>query len=242
MPRLNLATMADKCQLVSRTALVVVLPFVAVLTFSQNIGASAQGSTSSPPSTWPGTIVDTESLLTTTTQSGAATTLLNVPVPTNESPGGKTPTTRQKGSAKVPKTTQPKSTKKVTTTSPSPTTATVIAAGAAAKESPAPSTPSGSGVDSSITTVLPADQVPNAVPESTWLALRKCESNNRYDINTGNGYYGAYQFAVGTWRKLGYSGYPHRAAPAVQDEAAKRLQAKAGWGQWPACSRKLGLR
>ena len=80
------------------------------------------------------------------------------------------------------------------------------------------------------------------IPESTWAALRKCESGGNYKINTGNGYYGAYQFAAGTWRRLGYSGLPHEAAPAVQDEAARKLQAKAGWGQWPACTRKLGLR
>jgi hypothetical protein len=75
-----------------------------------------------------------------------------------------------------------------------------------------------------------------------WYRLRMCESRNNYAINTGNGYYGAYQFAAPTWRALGYSGLPHEAPPAVQDEAARKLQAKAGWGQWPACARKLGLR
>jgi hypothetical protein len=75
-----------------------------------------------------------------------------------------------------------------------------------------------------------------------WAKLRKCESGGSYSINTGNGYYGAYQFALQTWRGLGYSGYPHEASPATQDEAAKKLQARGGWGQWPACSRKLGLR
>ena len=75
-----------------------------------------------------------------------------------------------------------------------------------------------------------------------WLALRKCESNNRYELNTGNGYYGAYQFKLGTWQKLGFPGYPHEAAPAVQDDAARVLQSKLGWGQWGACSRRLGLR
>ncbi len=80
------------------------------------------------------------------------------------------------------------------------------------------------------------------IPDSVWAALRKCESNGNYAINTGNGYFGAYQFAAGTWRKLGYSGLPHDAAPAVQDEAARKLQASAGWGPWPACTRKLGLR
>ena len=74
-----------------------------------------------------------------------------------------------------------------------------------------------------------------------WAALRKCESGDRYSLNSGNGYYGAYQFAIGTWQRLGFTGYPHEASPAVQDAAAKKLQAKSGWGQWPACARKLGL-
>jgi uncharacterized protein with LGFP repeats len=71
--------------------------------------------------------------------------------------------------------------------------------------------------------------------------LRVCESGNNYSINTGNGYYGAYQFNLATWRGLGYGGYPHQAAPATQDQAAHRLQAQRGWQPWPACSRKLGL-
>lgn len=75
-----------------------------------------------------------------------------------------------------------------------------------------------------------------------WARLRHCESGGRYDINTGNGYFGAYQFLVSTWNRLGYPGYPHEASPAMQDEAAQKLQARSGWGQWPACSRRLGLR
>lgn len=78
--------------------------------------------------------------------------------------------------------------------------------------------------------------------ESALAGLRKCESGNRYNLNTGNGYYGAYQFSPRTWKGLGLSGLPHEASPAEQDAAARKLQAKAGWGQWPACSRKLGLR
>ena len=31
-------------------------------------------------------------------------------------------------------------------------------------------------------------------------------------------------------------------APGVQDQAAAQLQARSGWGQWPACSRAAGLR
>jgi hypothetical protein len=74
-----------------------------------------------------------------------------------------------------------------------------------------------------------------------WAALRSCESNGNYADNTGNGYYGAYQFSAGTWHSLGYPGLPSNAAPAVQDQAAQRLQARSGWGQWPSCSRSLGL-
>ena len=56
-----------------------------------------------------------------------------------------------------------------------------------------------------------------------------------------NGYYGAYQFSLATWRGVGFSGLPSNAPPAVQDQAAQKLQARSGWGQWPACSRRLGL-
>ena len=79
-------------------------------------------------------------------------------------------------------------------------------------------------------------------PTETALAqLRHCESGGRYELNTGNGYFGAYQFSASTWLRLGFSGLPHKATPAVQDQAARKLQAKSGWGQWPACARKLGL-
>ncbi len=78
--------------------------------------------------------------------------------------------------------------------------------------------------------------------DDVWARLRRCESGGRYAINTGNGFYGAYQFVPRTWRGLGFPGMPHQALPHVQDEAAQKLQARSGWGQWPACSRRLGLR
>ncbi|HST65960.1 MAG TPA: transglycosylase family protein, partial [Mycobacteriales bacterium] len=60
--------------------------------------------------------------------------------------------------------------------------------------------------------------------------------------NTGNGYYGAYQFDAGTWRAYGGKRLPHQNSKAEQDRIAKRLYADRGWSPWPACSRKLGLR
>ena len=73
-------------------------------------------------------------------------------------------------------------------------------------------------------------------------ALRMCESTDDYTANTGNGYYGAYQFSPITWWWLGYLGYPHQASPAVQDQAARDLYAIFGWTPWPACSWYLGFR
>ncbi|WP_083769426.1 transglycosylase family protein [Acidimicrobium ferrooxidans] len=73
------------------------------------------------------------------------------------------------------------------------------------------------------------------------LALRDCESGGNYQADTGNGYYGAYQFAASTWAALGYGGLPNQAPPAVQDQAAEQLLARAGWGQWPVCSVLIGM-
>jgi len=85
-------------------------------------------------------------------------------------------------------------------------------------------------------------QAPQPAPaEGVWAELRNCESGGNYAEDSGNGYYGAYQFALSTWEGLGFSGLPSDAAPAVQDAAAEKLQALYGWGQWPACSAELGL-
>jgi hypothetical protein len=72
--------------------------------------------------------------------------------------------------------------------------------------------------------------------------LRVCESSNNYRDNTGNGYYGAYQFALQTWHDLGMSGRPDQAAPELQDHAAYTLYKRAGWSPWPACSQREHLR
>ena len=80
------------------------------------------------------------------------------------------------------------------------------------------------------------------VGDDVWARLAQCESGGNPKTDTGNGFYGMYQFTLSTWQSLGGTGYPHEADAATQTEMAKRLQAKAGWGQWPACSSKLGLR
>ena len=77
--------------------------------------------------------------------------------------------------------------------------------------------------------------------EAQFDQLANCESGGRWNINTGNGYYGGLQFNLATWRGLGFGGYPHEASRATQIAAGQKLQSQRGWGPWPGCSRKLGL-
>jgi len=80
---------------------------------------------------------------------------------------------------------------------------------------------------------------------ATWKALAKCESGGNWSINSGNGYYGGLQFSASSWRAVGgtkYAPLPHQASPQEQIAAAEVLRASGGWGHWPACSSKLGLR
>ena len=79
------------------------------------------------------------------------------------------------------------------------------------------------------------------VGDDVWAQLAQCESGGRPETNTGNGFYGMYQFTLETWQALGGTGYPHEADAATQTAMAKKLQAQAGWGQWPGCADKLGL-
>ncbi|MBI3983707.1 resuscitation-promoting factor [Candidatus Microgenomates bacterium] len=83
------------------------------------------------------------------------------------------------------------------------------------------------------------------VAGDVWAALRQCECGGDYGCNTGNGFYGAYQFDYSTWQSNAPSSYrdmyPHQAPPNIQDAAAQNLQSRRGWYPWPACARKLGL-
>lgn len=82
-----------------------------------------------------------------------------------------------------------------------------------------------------------------AASGDVWAALARCESGGRANVVSSNGlYHGLYQFSVSTWKSVGGSGLPSQASPAEQTKRAKMLQARSGWGQWPACSRKIGVR
>jgi Transglycosylase-like domain len=75
-----------------------------------------------------------------------------------------------------------------------------------------------------------------------WISLAECESGGDWDIATGNGYYGGLQFSLRSWEWVGGSGYPHHASPSEQVYRAERLLDLQGWGAWPTCSARLGLR
>jgi len=80
--------------------------------------------------------------------------------------------------------------------------------------------------------------------DTVWDALAKCESGGNWSINTGNGYYGGLQFALGTWQGYGgaeFAEYPHEATREEQIIVAERLRAARGYQPWPACRVKLGL-
>ena len=66
-------------------------------------------------------------------------------------------------------------------------------------------------------------------------AIRACESGGNYATNTGNGYYGAYQFDQQTWNSVGGSGNPANASPAEQDSRAQALISSRGSSPWPSC-------
>ncbi|MEU2790486.1 transglycosylase family protein [Streptomyces sp. NPDC007100] len=80
---------------------------------------------------------------------------------------------------------------------------------------------------------------------ATWDRLAQCESGGNWRADTGNGFSGGLQFAHSTWRSFGggrYASRASRASRAQQIRVAERVLARQGWGAWPACSARLGLR
>lgn len=86
-----------------------------------------------------------------------------------------------------------------------------------------------------------------AAPDSVWDRLAQCESTGNWAINSGNGYSGGLQFAPSTWAAFrgnvpGTPARAHQASREQQIAVAEYVLDAQGWGAWPACSSKLGLR
>jgi Transglycosylase-like domain/G5 domain len=102
-----------------------------------------------------------------------------------------------------------------------------------------------SGSSSAATRAPSKPEQASAPASGAWQALANCESGGNWSTNTGNGYYGGLQFSASSWAGAGgtrYASLPHQATPAEQIATAEVLRANGGWGHWPACSAKLGLR
>lgn len=80
---------------------------------------------------------------------------------------------------------------------------------------------------------------------SVWDQIAQCESGGNWSINTGNGFTGGLQFVDSTWLGLGGGVYAPQAYLATREQQiaiAEKVLAAQGWGAWPACTAKLGLR
>jgi hypothetical protein len=82
-----------------------------------------------------------------------------------------------------------------------------------------------------------AEAPPAATASPVLEAIAACESGGNPATDTGNGFYGKYQFDLSTWASVGGSGNPAHAPEAEQDRRAAILYARAGAAPWPVCGR-----
>ena len=87
------------------------------------------------------------------------------------------------------------------------------------------------------------------VDEVVWDALARCEASGRWDvvrlIDGRPAYFGGLQFSPRTWDAFRPVDFPALASDATREQqilVAERVLARQGWGAWPACSERLGLR
>jgi hypothetical protein len=78
-----------------------------------------------------------------------------------------------------------------------------------------------------------------------WDRLADCEASGNWHSASNPIYKGGLQFDATTWRRHGGLEFAWRAdfaSRAEQITVAQRTLAAQGWGAWPVCSRRLGLR
>ena len=86
-----------------------------------------------------------------------------------------------------------------------------------------------------------ATNTDSSLSEAAITYLGNCEAGMDPTKNTGNGYYGAFQFSYGTWQSLN-TGYERAdlAPIEVQEAAVKQLiQRSSIYTQFPACAAKM---
>jgi hypothetical protein len=80
-------------------------------------------------------------------------------------------------------------------------------------------------------------QTPTSTASPVLQAIAQCESGRNPATDTGNGFYGKYQFTLETWQSVGGTGNPAQASETEQDQRAAALYAQAGPSPWPICGR-----
>lgn len=78
----------------------------------------------------------------------------------------------------------------------------------------------------------------NRLPSSdrAWaISTSTCESGMNPATNTGNGFYGAFQFVLSTWYAAGGRGMPNQHSWHYQAVIAIGLMEREGAGHWPNC-------
>lgn len=91
----------------------------------------------------------------------------------------------------------------------------------------------------------PSASAPSVAGGSVWDTIAQCESGGDWSIDTGNGFQGGLQFTPSTWAAFGGTEYAPSANQASREQqiaVAEKVQAAQGWGAWPACTAKLGIR
>lgn len=87
------------------------------------------------------------------------------------------------------------------------------------------------------------ESTPENPPGDIWEKLAWCESRMQQRALSANGlYYSYFQWTLSTYHSVGGVGDPRDVDYETQKALAIKLQARSGWGQWPRCSRRLGLR
>lgn len=89
--------------------------------------------------------------------------------------------------------------------------------------------------------VAPAPQGASGISEEALNYLGSCEAGMDPTKNTGNGYYGAFQFSYGTWKSMN-TGYERAdLAPLEVQKAAVRqlLNRSSIFNQFPGCAAKM---
>jgi len=91
------------------------------------------------------------------------------------------------------------------------------------------------------TVPITSSDSPKSLTDTQITYLGQCEAGMIANRNTGNGYYGAFQFSYATWKSMGTAYERADLAPIeVQIDAVQRLlQRSSIFTQFPGCARKM---